>query len=146
MGYIITYAQEHIAGSLGLIIIILLSFVEVSKIHLNPWSALFNWLGKKLNADLTKKVDEMETELTSLKEDCEVKNAHDKRWAILDFANSCRNNRKHSKEEWEHVLEQIDFYESYVEVHKIKNAVIVENTKYLRGLYSELLKTNNFMV
>ena len=80
-----------------------------------------------------------------MKKDFEEKNAHDKRWSILDFANSCHNGRKHTKEEWEHVLNQLKYYEEYVEKHNIDNAVIEEETRFLRELYRELIAKSEFV-
>ena len=133
-------------GGISAIIFVLLTFVEIiPPIKIKPWSFLLNWLGKKLNGKLQEEVRTLNTVVDKLKKDFEDKNAHDKRWSILDFANSCHNGRRHTKEEWGHVLNQLIFYEEYVKEHDIDNAVIEEETRYLRKLYRELLTDNAFI-
>lgn len=126
-------------------IVVFLGLVEVAPIKVNPWSKLIKWIGEKLNGELYKKFDALEQEIKTVEREFEIKNANDKRWDILDFANSCRNGRKHGREEWEHVIDQLKAYETYVNEHKIDNGVIEEETKYLRALYQERCKKNDFI-
>lgn len=129
------------------------TLIEVAPIKLNPWSNLIKWISKKLNADmhtelqeLKKEHGEMRQELKELKRDFEDTKAKNMRWNILDFANSCRNGRRHDKEEWGHVMDQLIEYENYTREKNITNGVIEEDTKYLRALYQEILRDNDFLL
>ena len=149
---------------------IILALVEVSPIKINPLAALFKYIGKKTTAEVNEKLDELkeeygnredelrkshevltesfnnlQAEIHTVKREFEIKNANDKRWDILDFANSCRNGRKHGREEWEHVIDQLKCYETYVKENKIDNGVIEEETRYLRELYRERVQKNDFI-
>ena len=149
---------------------IILTLVEISPIKINPLGALFKAIGKKTTAEVNKKLDglkedfsyrenelrkshevlatsfsDLQAEIHMVKREFEIKNANDSRWEILDFANSCRNGRKHGREEWEHVIDQLKCYETYVTEHKIDNGVIEEDTRYLRELYRERCKRNDFL-
>ena len=115
------------------------TFVEVVPIKFKPWTALFRWIGNVMNGDLRKEVAE-------LKADFENKKANDMRWEILSFANGCRNKRKHTQEEWRHVIAQIKEYETYVEEKGIDNGVIEEESKYLRELYHDISINNDFLL
>ena len=126
-------------------LVVICTLVEVAPIKINPWGALLKYIGKVTNGELNEKFDTLQDDLKQLKRDFEVKNANDKRWDILDFSNSCRNGRKHGKEEWEHVINQLKEYETYVEEHHIDNGVIEEETKYLRELYQERCRNNDFL-
>ena len=44
-----------VAGALAL----LSTFIEVSKIKINPWSSLFRWVGKKMNAEVMDEIKEL---------------------------------------------------------------------------------------
>ena len=114
-----------------------ITLVEIVPIKVNPWSAILKWIGNKTTGNLREVV-------TELKKDFEDYRANALRWDILDFANSCRNGREHSKDEWRHVLDQLKFYEDYVEQHEIQNGVFEEDAKYLRELYQERNKKNDF--
>ena len=131
-------------GGIGVLVLIFLTLVEVTPIKINPWSVLLKWIGRKTNAELYSKVDALSSDMETFKKDFENKNANDLRWSILGFASSCRKGERHSREEWKHVVEQMAFYEDYVEEKKITNGVIKEDTKYLRNLYHRISAENDF--
>lgn len=114
------------------------TLVEIVPIKINPWKSLFKWVGNCINGDLQKDVSE-------LKRDFEETKAQDKRWHILNFANSCRNGKLHSKDEWQHVMSELSEYENYTDKKGITNGVIEEDAKYLRELYQERNKKNDFL-
>lgn len=61
-----------------------------------------------LERTFTERVDNLENTLsTKIQEVSDRNDENEKdriRWEILDFANSCRNGRKHSKEEYVHII------------------------------------------
>lgn len=109
---------------IGLIFLVLTSLIQISPLKVNPWSAIFKWLGGQLTGDLRK-------DLNSLIVDT-------RRQTILTFARECRKGEDHSAEEWGHVLNVAAEYEKYCQDHKITNGVIDADTQYIRGLYQEL--------
>lgn len=114
------------------------TLVEIVPIKINPWKALLHWIGNCINGDL-------KSDLSELKRDFEETKAQDKRWHILNFANSCRNGKLHSKDEWQHVMSEISEYEAYTDKKGITNGVIDEDAKYLRELYHERNLKNDFL-
>lgn len=114
------------------------TLIEVVPIKINPWKSIFKWIGNAINGDIQKN-------LTELKRDFEETKAQDKRWHILNFANSCRNGKMHSKDEWQHVMSELSEYEAYTEKKNIVNGVIEEDAKYLRELYHERNVKNDFL-
>lgn len=131
-------AVVNLVTNPAVLIIGTVTLVQIVPIKINPWTALFKWISKMVNGDLQK-------ELTELKADFEDTKADTMRWDILTFANGCRNKQKHTKEEWEHVITQIKKYETYVEEKGIDNGVIEEESKYLRELYHDILRDNDFL-
>lgn len=121
-----------------IIIVSAITIVEVTPIKLNPWKWLFSLLSNLLYGEMKKDIKE-------LKRDFEETKAQDKRWHILNFANNCRQGKKHSREEWNHVISELAEYEAYTETKEITNGVIEENAKYLRELYHERIKKNDFI-
>lgn len=56
-----------VAGVLG-------TFIEVSKIKFNPWSSLFKWIGKKMNAEVMEEIKGLkEADKKLLEEQHEIK-------------------------------------------------------------------------
>jgi hypothetical protein len=100
------------------------SLIQISPIKINPWTAIFKWLGEQLTGELRKDLNGLITDV--------------RRQTILTFARECRQSVDHSAEEWDHVLNVAEEYEAYCEAHKIKNGRIKQDTKYIRDLYQEM--------
>ena len=126
---------EWMGNNISICILGAVTLIEVVPVKVNP----IKWLGNKLNGDVRK-------ELSDLKRDFEDSKANTMRWNILEFANSCRKGELHSKEEWQHVINQMADYEKYVVKHEIVNGVIEEDTKYLRNLYRGRNEHNDFAI
>lgn len=122
----------------GLVLFGAITLIEVTPIKINPWGALFKWIGKAVNGDIQK-------DLVELKRDFEETKAQDKRWRILEFSRSCRNGVQHSREEWKHAISELAEYEQYTEKKHITNGVMEEDAKFLRELYHERNRKNDFL-
>lgn len=114
------------------------TIIQIAPIKINPWSWLFAWIGEAMLGDFKK-------EMISFKADQENKNANDMRWAIINFANSCRRGEAHSKDAWRHIINQISEYNKYTEEHGIINGVIDAESEYLHQLYKERCVKNDFI-
>lgn len=139
--------------------VVILTIIQIAPIKINPWSYIwkmikkfFCWISRVSLApvinkmdEIDKKVDKVQVEINTVKKEFEIKNANDWRWDILDFFNSSRNNRPHSKEEWDHAIDQVKKYERHVEIHGIDNGVLEEASRWLRTEYHEHLRKNDFL-
>ena len=117
-----------------------ITIFEVSPIKINPWK----WIGRAINSELIKKLDQVEKDVATIKKDQEEDNAENMRSQILSFAASCRRHEHHDAEEWNHIIAIIKRYETYVEERNIDNGVIEENAAFLRELYHKRLINNDF--
>ena len=136
-----------------------LSLIEIAPIKVNPWKFIFKlfykficWMSRVSLApiinkmdEIDKKVGDVQSEINVVKKEFEIKNANDWRWDILDFFNSSRNNRPHSKEEWDHAIDQVKKYERHVEIHGIDNGVLEEASAWLRKEYQKHIDANDFL-
>lgn len=50
----------ELLGYCAIVVAVLSTFLEVSKIKINPWSALGRAIGKALNGDVMNKIDDLE--------------------------------------------------------------------------------------
>ena len=112
--------------------------LQFAPIKIDPWTKFFKFIGDCINGEIKK-------QLSELKRDFEETKAQDKRWHILSFANSCRNGKRHSKDEWEHLIAELREYEKYTEDKEIPNGVFEEDAKYLRNLYQKISIDNDFL-
>lgn len=108
-------------GLLGLVG--LLSFVEFSKIEINPWS----WIGNLFNKELRNKIDEQAkqiealneqivevyTKLTEVKKEVNEDAAMSSRYRILRFEDEIRHKVLHTKEHYDQIIVDIDVYETF---------------------------------
>lgn len=136
----------------GLAFIILASLLQFSKININPWDKIFGWIGDRLNANLNKRLDSLKSEVEQIKaslndhiKESEVKDLQDIRRDILEFANSCMNGRKHTKEQFDFIIKECDDYESYIKRNDITNGVITSAIREIRRLYDKCIQENSFL-
>ena len=121
-------------------------------IKINPWTALFKWIGDKANEDLrnkvnglNEKIDGLSKDMNSLSEQRKVDEKDRIRWEILYFANSCRNGRRHTKDEYLHIIELNDKYKKLLKETNDKNGVFEVEYEYIRQLYKERQEKNDFL-
>lgn len=147
---------EWVENNIPLVVIIFTFVIQITPIKWNPWSQLFKWIGKLINTETDKKINDLidstkklnkklEDETQSL--DNKITNLHTMvdenekdriRYEVLDFANSCHNNRRHTKDEFEHIIALNDKYETLLKRTGDKNGVYNAEYEYLMKLYEKL--------
>lgn len=86
-------------GTLTALVAFIGIFVEISPLKINPLSAVIQWFGNALNKDTRKQLASISLKLEQVSERIDKIELNDMRSAILDFSNSCMNERRHTKEE-----------------------------------------------
>ena len=114
-----------------MLLVIVLSLVQISPLKLNPWDAVFHWLGRKLNGEL-------DDRLTCLQKHVQDLWITSHRQSILTFARETRSGIDHDSEEWSNILNICEEYELYAIENSVRNGVVRENTRYIRELYQQL--------
>ena len=120
-------------------------FIEITPIKINPVGFACKWLGRKLNADVVERMGRIEAKMEQMEQENYIKDSRDKRSEILVFASSCHNKVKHTNEEFQHILEQIEDYEALCKTHNIENGVIDAQAEYIRNLYIECLREGTLL-
>lgn len=121
-------------------------YVEINpRIQLNPWSWLLKTIGNKMNADLLHKISDIEQQLKDQDDKIDNNEKDRIRYEILDFANSCRNRQLHTKEEFDHIIEQYDKYEIIMAKLEQPNGKVTQAMKYIYTLYTERQVNNDFI-
>ena len=67
------------------------------------------------------------------------------RWEVLDFANSCRNKRRHTKDEFDHIISQNDKYHKLLDKYDMENGVFDAEYAYILRLYKKCQDENDFL-
>ena len=137
----------------GGLILVLMTVIQIAPIKINPWSAIAKWLGKAINTDVLKKLDEVETAQKETRDKLEAhievddeRNADEHRLRILQFDNELLRDIPHTQEEFIEVLAEIDFYEDYCDGHpKYKNNRAVHAIAHIKKVYDERLDKHDFL-
>lgn len=144
--------KEILWGSGGAIII-LLTLIQIMPIKVNPWTAVVRAIGRALNADLFKELDEVKRSQKAIKEalDAHVRidderNADGHRARILRFNNELIQRIPHTREEFIEVLTEIDYYERFCATHPdYKNNRAVHAIDNIGRVYNERMKEHDFI-
>lgn len=96
--------------------------------------------------ELSGKIDRVDDKLDShIKKDAE----QDARWArrrIINFADECRRDVKHSSEHFDSILDDITFYTRFCDQHPLfRNEKAVHSIKYVEEVYDKTKKDNSFI-
>lgn len=136
---------EWIGKNLWAIVVFGSLFIQISPIKINPWSAIIKWVGKLIMNEACGKMDDLIQAVNNI--DKEVKeNEKDRiRWEILDFANSCHNHRKHTRDEFKHIIELNDKYNELLEKTQDRNGVFKAEYEYIQRLYNKLNEKDAFL-
>lgn len=134
-------------------VIILLSLVEIAPIKINPWSAIIRFVGRRLNADVTARLDTMQQCQNEtrqrldehIKKD-DAQTASLWRTQILRFNDELIHDRRHTKEHFDEVLDTIKDYEDFCHVHDdFPNGKCVHAIDNINRVYDELLESHDFL-
>jgi len=126
--------------------------IQITPIKWNPWSSLVSWIGRTLTRDVTKKIDEVSDKLDQVEKEQARQDREHKidemdyiRTTVLDFANSCRQKRRHTKEEFDHVFALNDKYQELLKTTGQQNGRFEEAFDYIRDLYRRCMEENDFL-
>lgn len=100
----------------SVVIAVLMSIVQVSKIPINPWS----WIGNAFNKGLTEtikehgeKIDKLSSKIDDIENQISEDKAMTARYRIIRFDDEIRHGVLHTKEHYDQIIVDIDTYEEF---------------------------------
>lgn len=144
--------KEILYGSGGALVLIL-SLIQISKININPWTAIFGWLGRQFNhemldkvAGLETRIETMQTDVNTIRDEGRERHAKDCRVRILRFADEIYLGTNHSREHYKQILGDIKTYESYCKAHEnFENQIAVSAVKQIKSSYDRHIQQHDFL-
>ena len=116
-------------------LLLLLTFIQLAPVKLDPWSAIARWIGMAINGEVLDKLYGVEKQL-----------ADSNRLEILRFNNELLRSIGHTKEEFIEVLAEIDAYEDFCRDHpdypNNRAVLAIEN---IRETYKRRLDKHDFL-
>ena len=132
-------------GIVGLLVI-LAGMIKIPPIKINFWSWLGRLIGKAINGEVLERVNELATELNTLKGEEELERVRQARQRILRFNDEILHAQRHTKEHFDEILEDIDLYENYCREHEeYENNKAVLAIATIRDIYKKCLKEHDFL-
>ena len=129
---------EWLGGNWGWVIVALGVFFEITPIKFSPITKFLGWVGKKLTGDI--RID-----LGDLRRDFDESQMDQIRTTVLEFSNSCMRSEKHTKEEFDHILELHKKYKKLVEKYQVENEVYAEAYAYIKRVYRKRQDKHDFL-
>lgn len=144
--------KEILYGSSGALVLIM-SLLQISKININPWSAVFGWIGRQLNHDmltklagLEKRIDTMQADVDTIRDEGRERHAKDCRVRILRFADEIYLGTNHSHEHYKQILGDITTYEKYCDDHtEFENQIAVSAIRQIKSCYDKHIQQHDFL-
>lgn len=137
--------HEWIIGGGGLLAA-LLTLVQIAPVKINPWSAIAKAVGRAVNADVLREIDDVKTGLRNHIRTDDERNADEHRARILRFNNELLRDIPHTREEFIEVLNDIDHYERYCKAHPdYENNRAVHAIANIGRVYDERLQKHDFL-
>ncbi len=136
-------------------LVILLTLIQITPLKINPWSAIGHWIGRALNGDVLKELQEVKAQQCRTQEDLEKHvRVDDERNADLHRARILQFNREllresepsHTEEDFNEILYNISCYERYCESHPdYQNNRAVHAIKNIERVYDQLMENHGFL-
>lgn len=136
---------RQIIGDGALIFLAVSTVIEITPIKWNPISSILSWLGNKMNSQVIARVDKLEEKLDSQDKKIDMNEVDRIRWEILSFANECRKDRRHTKDEFDHIIKLHDKYEKILDSREMKNGLITIEFEYIKDIYNNCMKEDSFL-
>lgn len=130
----------------GGLIAVLLTLVQITPVKIRPWSTIAKAIGRAVNADVLREIDDVKTGLRNHIQTDDERNADEHRARILRFNNELLRDIPHTREEFIEVLNDIDHYERYCKAHPdYENNRAVHAIANIGRVYDERLQKHDFL-
>lgn len=139
-------ALDISVGELSLYVVLILTMIQIAPIKIDPWSWIARRIGKAINYEVIKKVEDLEAKMNSMEEKAEEREAVNFRVRILRFNDELQDGRKHSKDSFDQVLSDITSYDQYCDTHpKFRNNQTTATVSYIQKCYADRLEKHDFI-
>lgn len=133
----------------AVVLVVVLSLIEVSKIEINPWS----WLGNIFNRELRNKIDSQATQIDKLSQkvsniqnEVNENSAMSSRYRILRFDDEIRHEVVHTKEHYDQIIVDIDIYEQFCKRNpEFRNNLAHMAIANIKKMYDKHNADNSFL-
>lgn len=131
------------------VVIVFMSFLEFSKVKINPWSFVGNIFNKELREKIEKQgaqINEMKENISDINTEVKENAAMNSRYRILRFDDEIRHKIVHTKEHYDQIVVDIDVYEGFCKRNPgFRNNMAFMAIENIRKNYSKHNGNNSFL-
>lgn len=139
-------AMNELLGGGAIAVIASATLIQIAPVKINPWSAFARAIGRAINGELIEKVESLEKEVQSLRDEGAERAAKDCRVRILRFGDEVLHDKRHTKEHFDQILQDITEYDKYCDTHKdFKNNMTVMTTEHIKATYEQCMEEHSFL-
>lgn len=140
------WISQHIPETILLLSFAGSTLIQISPIQINPWSALARWIGRQINKELVDDVNSIKDTLDKHIATDDERYAKQRRLRILRFNDEVLQQKKHTKEHFDEILDDITEYELYCKDHpNYLNNKAVMAIRNIENVYADCLSKNSFL-
>lgn len=143
---IVKNIQENISAVILLFAAVGITIDLTPAIKIQPVRYILKWIGKQVNHDINDQVTELKSELDKFKKTVDAHIIDSWRQEILAFSNSCINHVKHTKEEYDHIIEVHSDYIKKTGENNIRNGKVELAYKIIEDDYMRKVNDNSFFL
>lgn len=140
-----TQIIEWIGNHIVAVLLTLSVFIQIAPIKINPWSSLIKWIGATLNAGIEQKVSLLQKKVNAISDNIDENEKDRIRWEVLDFASSCREGRRHTQDQFKHIITLNDKYTKLLQKTSDQNGVFQAEYDYIKTLYKQRQEKKDFL-
>lgn len=140
-----TQIIEWIGNHIVAVLLTLSVFIQIAPIKINPWSSLIKWIGTTLNAGIEQKVSLLQKKVNAISDNIDENEKDRIRWEVLDFASSCREGRRHTQDQFKHIITLNDKYKKLLQKTSDQNGVFQAEYDYIKTLYKQRQEKKDFL-
>jgi hypothetical protein len=127
-------------------LIILLGMIKIPYIEINFWGWLARKFGSAINGEVLDQVADLKKDLDGFKKEAELERVRQARQRILRFNDEILFEKRHSKEHFDEILDDITLYERYCREHKeYENNKAVLAISTIKEVYQDCMDTHDFL-
>ena len=142
-----------ILGLSGGGIIVILTLLQIAPIKINPWGAIARGIGRAINSDILRNVDDLRKDVIEVRTDIfELEVIADKREAarcraeILSFNSELLHDIQHTEEHFNHILRAITIYSSLCDRYPdFENGIIAAAIDNIKRVHSMCMQQHKFL-
>lgn len=146
------WVKDNVPFCIFIIWTILMSIVEFSKIKINPWSAVFNAIGRAFTKPVVQEIQTFKNEVEELKQEVEQEKkerAQDAcfsyRNTIINDANSLRRGDQFTRSKYNTLIDMHTRYNNLVDKNNLPNDVLEYDFEYIMERMKEADENGEFM-